>query len=237
MELTPDTNIFFQLGPLAINATLVFSWLVMALLVGVSWLVTRDLETGPEVSRWQSVLETIVSYIQDQISEIVPRGTEKYLPFIGTLFLFISISNLLSIIPGYETPTSSLSTTAALAICVFVAVPFYGILEQGFIDYMKHYVQPSAIMLPFRIISEISRTFALAVRLFGNMMSGGLLVAIILSIVPLFVPILLQAFELLIGQIQAYIFAILALVYIGSAVRVREEAEAEGSAPEGQEQS
>jgi len=142
-----------------------------------------------------------------------------------TLFLFISIANLLSIVPGYHPPTGSLSTTAALATCVFFAVPIYGISQRGILGYLKRYVQPTAIILPFRIVSELSRTLALAVRLFGNVMSGTMIGAVLLMIVPFFVPVLMQLLELLIGQIHAYIFAVLAAVYIASATQAYEEEE------------
>jgi F-type H+-transporting ATPase subunit a len=223
VELSPDTTIFWQWGPVVLNATLVYTWIVMAVLVTGSWLITRNLSVEPAISRWQSALETIVSYIQDEIHDIAQRDARPYLPFVGTMFLFISLSNLLGIVPYFEAPTSSLSTTAALALCVFVAVPAYGISQEGVSAYLKHYIQPTPLMAPFQIISELSRTLALAVRLFGNVMSGGLIIVILLSIVPLFLPIVLTALELLIGQIQAYIFAVLAMVYIASAVSAREQ--------------
>lgn len=216
MELSPDQIIYWQSGFIMINATLVFSWIVMGILVLGSLLITRNLSTDTEMSRWQNALETVISFIQSQIEDITHQDPRSYLPFIGTLFLFISISNLIGVIPRFESPTGSLSTTFALATCVFFAVPIYGIAERGVLGYLKNYIEPTVIMLPFNIISELSRTLALAIRLFGNIMSGRILVAIILSIVPLFLPTVLQLFELVIGQIQAYIFAILALVYIGS---------------------
>ena len=218
MELSPDATVYWQWGPIALNATLVYTWITMGVLVGGSWLVTRRLSTTPDMSRWQNILETIVSYLRDQIRDIAEGDPSPYLPFIGTLFLFISLSNLLGVVPFFEPPTSSLSTTAALALCVLVAVPVYGIGQEGLKVYLKHYIEPTPLMAPFHIISEISRTLALAVRLFGNVMSGGLIVAILLSIVPLFLPVVLNALELLIGQIQAYIFAVLAMVYIASAI-------------------
>lgn len=216
MELSPDAIVYWSSGFININATLVFSWVVMAILVVGSWLITRNLSSGPEMSRWQNALETIISFIQGQIRDITRQDPSPYLPFIATLFLYISLSNLIGIIPRAEPPTGSLSTTAALAICVFFAVPIYGIAERGLGGYLKNYIEPTVIMLPFNIISELSRTLALAIRLFGNIMSGRILVAIMLSIIPLFLPTVLQVFDLVIGQIQAYIFAILALVYIGS---------------------
>jgi F-type H+-transporting ATPase subunit a len=195
----------------------------MALLVCGSWLVTRNLSTTTRLSRWQNLLEVVVSTIQNQIREVGQQDPAPYLAFVGTLFMFIATSNLLALVPGYLPPTGSLSTTAALALCVFVAVPLYGITRQGLLGYLKNYLQPSVFMLPFNIVGELSRTLALAVRLYGNIMSGTVIGAILLSIVPLFFPILMQALGLLTGMIQAYIFAVLAMVYIASATRAHEE--------------
>jgi F-type H+-transporting ATPase subunit a len=228
LTLSPDSIVYWQWGFINLNATIVFTWIVMAILVGGSWLITRNLSSNPDVSRWQSLLEIVVLAIQDQIREITnSREVNRYLPFIGSLFLLISVANLLAMVPGYEPPTSSLSTASALALCVFFAVPIYGIAERGFTGYFKRYLQPSPVILPFHIISELSRTLALAIRLFGNMISGTLIVAILLSIVPLFLPVLMEAFGLLIGQIQAYIFAVLAMVFIVSAVEAHEKEEEE----------
>jgi F-type H+-transporting ATPase subunit a len=229
LTITPDTIVYWSWGPVKLNATIVFSWLVMALLVVGSWLITRNLSVEVEISRWQSLLEVLVLTIRDQIRDVTNQNPDRYLPFIGTLFLFISLSNLLVIVPGYHAPTSSLSTTLALAICVFFAVPIFGIMQRGVIDYFRHYIEPSPILLPFHITSELSRTFALAVRLFGNVVSGSIIVGILLSIIPIFLPVVLEAFELLIGQIQAYIFAILALVYIASAARAHRETQKPGA--------
>lgn len=216
MELSPDAVVYWKSGFVTINATLVYSWIVMVILVLGAWLITRHLSTGPQISYWQNGLESLLDFVQGQIRDIVQQEPGPYVPFIATLFLYISVSNLLGLVPRFEAPTGSLSTTAALAVCVFFAVPIYGILERGLGAYLKNYLEPTFIMLPFHVISELSRTLALAIRLFGNIMSGRVLVVIMLSIVPLFVPTVLQIFELVIGQIQAYIFAVLALVYIGS---------------------
>ena len=145
----------------------------------------------------------------------------EYIGFLGTLFLFVSSASLCTIIPGYEPPTGSLSTTAALALCVFVAVPLFGMEEQGLGGYLKSYIEPTVIMLPFNIISELSRTLALAVRLFGNMMSGAMILSILLTITPFIFPIAMSVLGLLTGMVQAYIFSILAAVYIAAATRVR----------------
>lgn len=194
------------------------------MLVLISWLATRRLSVTSKLTRWQNLLETIISYMRKQISEIAQQDADIYLPFLGTLFLFISLSNLLAIVPWFQPPTGSLSTTAALAICVFFAVPAFGIARSGFGGYFKRYLQPSFLMLPFHVMGELSRTLALAVRLFGNIMSGTIIIAILVSIVPLFIPIVMQALGLLIGQIQAYIFAVLAAVYIASATRSQSKA-------------
>ncbi len=217
VEISPDEVVFWQWGFVSINETLVFTWAVMALLVFLAWLLTRNLAVDPPIPRAQTLVETVIGYMKSQIKEIAQMNPDQYLPFSGTLFLFISVANLLDIVPGYRTPTSSLSTTAALAICVFFAVPIYGIAKLGVIGYFRHYAEPTVLMLPFNIIGEISRTLALAVRLFGNMMSESMLIAILLSIAPLFLPVLLQLLGLLIGQVQAYIFGVLATVYIASA--------------------
>jgi F-type H+-transporting ATPase subunit a len=225
LELTPDAVVLWQWGPLTVNATIVFTWLVIAMLVAVSATVTRRLTATADLTQGQNLLEMVVEAIQRQIREISQDEPGRYLPFVGTLFLFVAASNLLTIVPGYQPPTGSLSTATALALCVFVAVPVYGIARTGLRSYLLQYIRPSPIMLPFNIIGEVSRTLALAVRLFGNVMSGTLLVAVLISLAPLFFPIIMQAFGLLVGLIQAYIFAVLAMVYIASGARVQQERE------------
>jgi len=220
MEISPDAIIIFQWNGIHLNATIVFTWAVMVILIFISWMATKNLTIGPKISRWQNFLEVIVGYIRQQVKEITQQNPDPFIPFLGTLFLFISVSNLLAIIPGYHPPTGSLSTTSALAICVFFAIPIFGIAKKGMRDYFKHYLEPSIFMAPFNIIGDFSRTLALAVRLFGNVMSGTLIVAVLLIITPLFVPIVMQVLGLLIGQIQAYIFTVLATVYIASATRI-----------------
>jgi len=221
MRLSPDEIIFWQQGFVKLNATLVFTWALMLVLAVGSKVITRKLSTDLKRSRWQNALEIIVTAIEKQIEEVGLSNPKQYLPFLGTLFLFVAMSALCTIFPGYEPPTGSLSTTVALALCVFVAVPLFGIEELGLGDYIKSYAQPTVIMLPFNIISEISRTLALAVRLFGNMMSGAMILGILLTITPLFFPIFMTALGLLTGMVQAYIFFILATVYIAAATRVR----------------
>lgn len=219
MDITPDQIIIWRSSFITLNATILYTWLVMAFLICGSWWVTQRLSTTPKMSRWQNFLEALIVGIRDQIQEASGQNPEPYLPFVATLFMFIATANLLAIVPGYHPPTGSISTTAALAICVFFAVPIYGIRQEGIFRYFQHYLQPSPFMLPFHIIGELSRTLALAIRLFGNVMSDGLIAAILLSIAPLFFPIIMQLLGLLTGLIQAYIFAILAIVYIASATQ------------------
>ena len=221
MHLSSDDWIFWQHGWFKLNETIVMTWALMFVLAVGARLITRKLATGAKISRWQSALEIIVAGIKKQIEEVGLRQPEKYIGFIGTLFLFIAASNIFTIVPGYEPPTGSLSTTTALALSVFVAVPFYGITERGLGGYLKSYAEPTIIMLPFNIISELSHTLALAVRLFGNMMSGTMILAILLIITPFIFPIVMSALGLLIGMVQAYIFGILATVYIAAAIGTR----------------
>ncbi|MDR3614385.1 MAG: F0F1 ATP synthase subunit A [Candidatus Obscuribacterales bacterium] len=221
MRLSPDELIFWQSGFFKINATIVFSWCIMLLLAVGSKIITRDLSGELERSRWQSGLEIVVLGIKKQIADIGLPQPERYLGFLGTLFLYIATANLCTIIPGYEPPTGSLSTTTALALIVLIAVPFFGIEEQGLAGYLRSYIEPTAIMLPFNIISELSRTLALAVRLFGNMMSGAMIIAILLTITPFIFPIVMTALGLLTGMVQAYIFSVLAAVYIAAAIRIQ----------------
>jgi len=222
MRLSADQMIFWQHGFVKLNGTIVFTWGLMLVLALGSKLITRHLSTDLKRSRWQNFLEIAVTGIRNQIEEVGLSHAEKYLPFLGTLFLFIATANLCTIIPGYEPPTGSLSTTAALALCVFVAVPLFGVEDQGWRGYLKSYLEPTIIMLPFNIISELSRTLALAVRLFGNMMSGAMIFSILITITPLFFPIVMTLLGLLTGMVQAYIFSVLAAVYIAAATRTRE---------------
>jgi len=221
MRLSPDEIIFWQHGYIKLNATIVFTWGLMLILAVGSRIITRRLSTDLTRSRWQNLLEIVVTAIEHQIEDVGLPHPEKYLGFLGTLFLFVAAASLCTVIPGYQPPTGSLSTTTALALCVFVAVPLFGIEQQGLGGYLKSYLQPTALMLPFNLISELSRTLALAVRLFGNMMSGAMIAAILLTITPFIFPAVMTALGLLTGMVQAYIFSILAAVYIAAATRAR----------------
>lgn len=220
MQLTPDDTIVFTVFGIGINATIVNTWIIMALLVGLSALITRKLRPDVPPSRWRTALEVVVSGIVGQIAEVTSRRDPRILYFVGTLFLFIVTANLLMVVPGFDTPTASLSTTVALALSVLVAVPVFGIGSRGLGGYLKTYAEPSVIMLPFNVISEASRGVSLAIRLYGNIMSGAVIAAILLSIAPFFFPVVMDMLGLLTGVIQAYIFAVLATVYISSATAV-----------------
>ena len=217
MQMTPDEVIVFSAWGLKFNSTIVNTWIVMALLVGVSMVVTRNLRADVPPDRWRTALEVIVKTIQGQIEEVTQKSARHVMYFAGTLFLFIALSNLMLVIPGFSPPTSSLSTTVALALSVLVAVPLFGISSKGLGRYLKAYIEPSVVMLPFNIIGEFSRGISLAIRLYGNVMSGGVIAAILLGVAPFFFPVVMDMLGLLTGLIQAYIFAILATVYISSA--------------------
>jgi len=225
MELTPDSNTIFEVLGIAVNATIVNTWIIMAILVATSAIITRDLRPDVPPNRWRTTLEVIVNGIVGQIAEVSDRRDPRVLYFAGTLFLFIVTANLLTVLPGFHTPTASLSTTAALTLSVLIAVPMFGIGSRGLGGYLKSYLEPSFVMLPFNIISEFSRGISLAIRLYGNIMSGAVIAVILLGVAPFFFPILMDMLGLLTGVIQAYIFAILATVYISSATAVPESAD------------
>ncbi len=223
MKYSPDQYIILRWGWGQINATLLFTWLIMLLMVGGSWWITRRLSSSTTISGWQNLLEVLIQGMVDHIEEITHRSAHHFLPLVGTLFLFILVSNILSIVPFFQPPTGSLSTTSAFALLVFVAVPAYGLTTRSLRSYLGEYIRPTILMLPFNILGEITRTFALAVRLYGNVMSGTVIGMVLLIITPLLVPVVMQALSLLTGVIQAYIFALLALVYIASAMEIEEK--------------
>lgn len=218
MNLTPDETIYWQYGFVKLNETILSTWVLMVILIVGSWLITRNMSARIKIPPWQSGIEIMVLFLSSQIREAGLKPPERYISFLFSLFLFLAASVIFGLIPGYSAPTESLSTTVALASCVFVSVPLYGIRQNGLGGYLKRFAQPVWIMLPFNIISEISRTLALAVRLFGNMVSGRMVVAILLVIAPLIFPILINLLGLVTGMVQAYIFTVLALVYISAAV-------------------
>ena len=223
MNISPDQTVLLDFGPVNINATLIFTWLTIALLAGLARWITRKLSTTGELSSWQNCLEVLVEGAQRQIQDIARQDPGPFLSFIVTLFLFIATCNLLAVVPGYEPPTGSLSTTTALALCVFCAVPFYGIRRHGLRRFLHLYLAPTPLMLPLNLIGELARTLALAIRLYGNVMSGGLVAAILLLVAPFVFPALMNVLGLLTGLIQAYIFAVLATVFIAAATAAQEQ--------------
>lgn len=211
-----DNIIVFSVFGIGINATIFYAWLVMGLLVLISWLATRHLSDDLKVSRLQIFMEMIVMAIRGQIKDISGDNPSKYLPIIGTFFLFILMSNLLTIFPFFKAPTASLSTTGAFALCVFLAIPVYGIYNAGIVRYLKKYIEPTPIMLPMNILSDFSGTFSLAFRLYGNVLSGAIIGSVLIMLAPFLLPLPMQILGLITGTIQAYIFALLAIVYVSA---------------------
>jgi len=208
-----ETPVFFHIGVIPFSRPVVTTWGLMVLLAGASLIMKRSLRI--DAGGWQVVVETIVVGIEEEIAALLNRDAAPFLPLLGTLFIFLVIANLSGIVPGISSPTASLETPGALATIVFLSVHFYGVRMQGLGAYLKGYLKPNPIMLPFNILSELTRSFSLAMRLFGNIMSGELIVAIVVGLAGLLVPIPFMAFGILVGLVQAYIFSVLAAVYIG----------------------
>ncbi|MEZ6002205.1 F0F1 ATP synthase subunit A [Hyphomonas sp.] len=217
MESSPfNVETAFTIGPLAVSWPVVVTWGIMAFLTAVSFIITRRLSLKP--GRAQAVLELIVSTLDSEIRETVAGNPARFRPLIGTLLIFILAANWTSLVPGVEPPTAHLETDAALASIVFLASIFWAIRSQGVGGWLGSFVRPSWLMLPLNVIGQITRHFSLMIRLFGNVMSGVFVISIVLSLAGLLVPIPLMALEMLTGAVQAYIFATLALVFVGSAV-------------------
>lgn len=210
------TAALFHIGPITVSAPVVVTWAIMVLLAGGAACYTRRLSLTP--SKMQTVLELVVGTIDDQIRDTMQAEPERYRALVGTLFLFILLSNWSSLVPGVEPPTAHVETDAALALIVFCATIFYGIRTRGLLRYLATFAEPTWIMIPLNVVEQITRTFSLVVRLFGNVMSGVFVVGIVLSLAGLLVPIPLMALDLLTGAVQAYIFTVLAMVFIGAAL-------------------
>jgi F-type H+-transporting ATPase subunit a len=209
----------FWLGPVPITEPVLVTWAIMIVIAGTAAVVRKRLALIP--SRTQAVLETVVGAIDDQIRDTMQVDPAPYRPLIGTIFIYVLIANWSSLVPGIEPPTAHLETDAALALIVFAATIFYGIWTRGWRGYLKTFAEPTWVMIPLNIVEQITRTFSLIVRLFGNVMSGVFVVGIVLSLAGLLVPIPLMALDLLTGAVQAYIFAVLATVFIGAAIGER----------------
>jgi len=211
-----SSTTLFHIGPVPIAAAVVVTWAIMAILVGSSFLLTRRLLLNP--SKIQAVCELVVDTVDGQIRDTMQLDPGPYRAFVGTLFVFIFVANWSSLVPGVPPPTARLETDAALAILVFGAMIWFGIRAGGVRGYLSTFAKPSIVMIPLNVIESVTRTFSLFVRLFGNVMSGVFVIGIVLSLAGLLVPIPLMALDLLIGAVQAYIFAILAMVFISSAI-------------------
>ena len=211
-----ENTILFHLSLIPITRTIVTTWALMTVLTFACWLATRSFKVIAD--GWQAVIETVVMGIEEQIQAVVGRDASPFLPLLGTLFIFLVVANLSGILPGVKAPTASIETPAALALTVFLSVHFFGIRFQGLVPYLKGYLKPNPALLPLNILSEVTRSFSLAVRLFGNIMSDDLVLAIILALAGLLVPVAFMAFAILVGLVQAYIFSVLAAVYIGGGI-------------------
>jgi F-type H+-transporting ATPase subunit a len=208
---------WIRIGPFNLAETVLTTWLIMLLLMITAWLIKRSLST--EAGLVQSAAEGVVAAIETAISAVAPAHTQQLLPVIATLWIFLVVANLAGIIPGVHSPTRDLSTTSALAILVFLASHWFGIRSQGLKNYLRHYLSPSPVLLPFHIISEITRTIALAVRLFGNIMSLEMAALLILFVAGFLAPIPILMLHIIEALVQAYIFGMLALIYIAGSLQ------------------
>jgi F-type H+-transporting ATPase subunit a len=216
-----EAQIVGHLGPVPITRAVVTTWALLAALALVCIIATRRLSSRP--GRWQTLLEVVIVWIEGQIRDVIRREPGRFLPLLGTLLVFLLVANLSSLIPGVTPPTARIETAAALVLIVFVAIRWYGIREIGLWRHLKSYAQPHPIALPLNIIGEITRTFALMIRLFGNVMSGHFLVVVIVALAGFLVPIPLMVLGAIIGVLQAYIFFILAAVFIGAGLGAVEQ--------------
>ncbi|MCP4430418.1 MAG: F0F1 ATP synthase subunit A [Gammaproteobacteria bacterium] len=212
-----DINTVFDLGPLSITTTVITTWFILLILGLLCWLVTRRLADRP--GPVQTAIEALVTIIENAVADVAPQQVKELTPFIGSLWIFLVINNLSGLIPGVHSPTRDLSATSALAIVVFLSVHWYGIRIQGVKNYLSHYLRPSPILLPFHIVSEITRTVALAVRLFGNMMSLEMAALLVLLVAGFLAPVPILMLHIIEALVQAYIFGMLALVYVAGGIQ------------------
>jgi F-type H+-transporting ATPase subunit a len=212
--------VVLQVGPVEITATVVYTLVASAAVVGFALLARWGLRKGP--AAWAVAAEFVVEHLEGVMRDMFARDARPFVPLVVTLALFVGVANLLGLFPGLRSPTADFSTTAALAMVVFLAVPVYGVWAKGLKGYLKHYLEPTPFLLPLEVVSELSRTVALAVRLFGNIVSEELIIAVLLAIAGLLVPVPIMMLAVLTGLVQAYIFAVLTAVYLSAAVRAKE---------------
>ncbi len=213
LQITP----LFSIGPLGVSTTVVTTWVIMGLIGFACWMISRHLSESP--SAWQTLVERLVLVIESAIVQVSPAQATQILPFVGTLWIFLVVANLAGLIPGLHSPTRDLSATAGLAFLVFLSTHWYGLKLQGWRRYLRHYLSPSPILLPFHLISEITRTLALAVRLFGNMMSLEMAALLILLVAGFLAPVPILMLHIIEALVQAYIFGMLALIYLAGSIQ------------------
>lgn len=216
----------FELGPVTITHTVMTTWVIMLITGVLAWLLSRQLSNQP--GPVQTAVEGIVSSIEAMVTEVAPQHAQRIMPFIGTLWIFLVIANLSGLIPGVHAPTRDLSATAALAVIVFLSTHWFGIRIQGLKNYLRHYLQPSPILLPFHLISEVTRTVALAVRLFGNMMSLEMAALLILLVAGFLAPVPILMLHIIEALVQAYIFGMLALIYVAGGLQSQQLRQQQG---------
>jgi F-type H+-transporting ATPase subunit a len=212
-----------ELGPVQLTNTVLTTWIVILITGALVWLATRRLQMSP--GRVQTLLEAIVISIEEAVRNVAPQYVQQIMPFIGSLWLFLAVANLIGLIPGMHSPTRDLSATAAIAFLVFLSVHWYGIRIEGVKNYLQHYLKPSPIMLPFHLLSEVTRTIALAVRLFGNMMSLEMVALLVLMVAGFLVPIPILMLHIVEAMVQAYIFGMLALIYVAGGLQTQQRRE------------
>lgn len=217
LGFAPET--IFSLGPVRVTDTVITTWFVMALVISTSYILTRKLSTKPTVL--QEALEAVLETVENTVKDVLPIDPQPVIPILGTLWIFIGFSNLIGLMPGLRTPTADLNTTLSFAAISFSLTHIFGIKTQGLKGYLTHYMEPTWLLLPFHLIAEVTRTVALAVRLFGNMLSGDMIALILLGMVGFLVPIPFDLLHIVIGLIQAYIFGVLTLVFMAGGIRPR----------------
>ncbi len=222
-------TVVFQLGPLQVTSTTVTTWVIMLVCGLLAWAGSRRLRMAPGL--FQTAVEAVVALMEDQIRQVAPQLTSELLPFIGTLWIFLLVANLSGLLPGVASPTQDLSLTAALAVVVFLSVHWFGIRTRGAAAYFRHYLKPTPLLLPFELISEVTRTVSLAVRLFGNMMSLELTALLVLFVAGFLVPIPILMLHIVEALVQAYIFGMLALIYVAGGLEAQAERQTERSQP------
>jgi F-type H+-transporting ATPase subunit a len=217
-ELVP--HVVFAVGPLQVTSTIIYTWIIMAIVSALFIVLGRRLQVRP--TRFQNALEWGVEALDDLIKGLIPHQARIFLPIVGTLAIFIGAANLGGLIPGIRSPTTDLNTPLALAIVVFFSVHYYGIRAKGLIGHLKHYVEPIFIMLPIEIASELARTMSLTFRLFGNILGEEIVIAVLFLILPVLIPVPMMLFSIFTSLIQAYVFTMLTVVYLSGAVQAHE---------------